>query len=886
MDRDYSSIYSVKEFYQEKVLPLYFDADKLEVSSVGTLGMFLDITGSTTEDMMNILSRYISESMPGKAELPDFIYANAANYGITNILASAAKMSLLLLVKESDVIQNATVVEDHLEFTLDSDMSILVDDLRYSLPYNVKIRSTQHNGDYNHMSFYDISYNNEAVDESIPFIKTMKTNISGDIWLVLRVNVYQYERIPRVEPINTNSILNIPYIDLTYKNQLCNFEAFYTPSGSNELIQMTKKMDTAIPSTSPFIYYKLTGDNSIRFSFANDDRYFVPGYNSTITIYLYETNGKDGNFGLVKEGLDVTIRAYTEDESIAYNRSIFPQGLSQGNSVTGKDQLTLENIKLLTAEKMITVDSYTTDNDLNTYFTNFVSIYGHDAIFVKQRDDYASREYGCFIRVGDGVDIFPTNTLDVRLSTSDVDLHHEALRQYIIKPGAIFRYEDDTTKSVVVRESNTELLNGDGGEFDIEYALMALMVITTKPNKINYYMNTVDKVIEMDYTYFNLNSILNFIVQSCSISRNAIIGEDSYRISMTLARVDGVFNDISSEDFMLQSTNGEIDINKLEVLMIFNTSVGNYVRMTCEADEIVEGEYLYTFTATIGTTDMIDNKRIVLTNLLKREDDDEDERLIDMMNPDIKFAVFYNYDVNSVTHEYTDINLVKDYTLCNVYTPQPDEMYFAYPLNLIRSHVMFEDDPESEDGFGFYVKQVPLFGKDFLFDENTDIGKILTDISSEHTFLSTIVDSLHGAFTINMKFYNTYGRSRNFYIGYGTAKELLNHVNCTVSIAIKFYDGIIEDDYFVEIRNYIKKFFEKINKLDSGTNQAFISVLDQKLHNTFSEQIKYSIFYSINGYDSKYQVIEMEDNTTGITLPEFVPEYLTLKTDDVIISTI
>jgi len=102
---DYSSVYTVKDFYNTHILPLYFDADKLQLSSVGALGLFLDITSSATEDMTNMAGRYINEIMPGRAELPDFIYANAANYGVSNILAHPAKMSMLLLVKEKDVLE-------------------------------------------------------------------------------------------------------------------------------------------------------------------------------------------------------------------------------------------------------------------------------------------------------------------------------------------------------------------------------------------------------------------------------------------------------------------------------------------------------------------------------------------------------------------------------------------------------------------------------------------------------------------------------------------------------------------------------------------------------------------------------------------------------------
>ena len=45
MNRDYSSIYTIKDFFQ-KVIPLYFDKDELALSTVGALGMFIDINNS------------------------------------------------------------------------------------------------------------------------------------------------------------------------------------------------------------------------------------------------------------------------------------------------------------------------------------------------------------------------------------------------------------------------------------------------------------------------------------------------------------------------------------------------------------------------------------------------------------------------------------------------------------------------------------------------------------------------------------------------------------------------------------------------------------------------------------------------------------------------
>lgn len=888
---DYSSVYTIKEFYQAHILPLFFDVNKLALSTTGDLGLFLDITGSTTEDMINIMGRYINESMPGRAELPDFIYGNAANYGITDILAKAAKMSMLLLVKEDNVIRFSKPVEDHMEFTLDADMTILVDDLRYSLPYDIKIKTSLYDGEYNHMSYYDKRYKNSVVDDDIPFIKTMKTMINGDVWLVLRVDVYQYKRNVHYDSINTNSILNIPYIDIPFSNQLCGFEVFYSEPGSSKETQLIKRMDSSTALTTPFCFYKFTDDNTLRISFANDDRYFLPTYNSNIKVYMFETNGAAGNFGFFKNGLDVNIRANTENEDIAYNRNIFPMGLTQGNSVGGRDQLTLEQIKLLTTEAQTTVKSYTTDTDLNTYFTNFVSIYEHDAIFVKQRDDYAGREYGCFTRIGDGVDIFPTNTLNVRLNVPDVDKHFESLRQYIVKPGTVFQYETPSNKDVAIKkrfdtvDDSTEDVKNENDK--IEYALAPLMVITTKPNKVNYYMNTVNQDVEVDYTYFNLNSKFNFVIRNLNIRRNAIHGDEEYTICLKLVRVDGVFNDIQSQNFQLQESNGEIEEDKLEVILIFDTIVGNYVRMIYDHKDDDGDDYVYTFVAKIGTTDMIDNERILITDLLKRENDETDERMIDMMNPKIDVAVFYDYgNGTGGGHRYTDISVIKDYTLCNTYTPRENEFYFAYPLNLMRSHVLFEDKPETEDGFGFFIKQVPFFGAKFLLSEDCNIDAILDDITSEHTFLVRIANLLHAMFTINMKFYCTYGKSRSFYIGDGVSEEVLDRTNCNIEIGIKFFKGIIVEEYIEDVRIFIKDFFEKINKLATGTNQAFVSLLSQKIHNRYKDQIEYIVFRKINNYGPNYQVIRMVNLPNESPIPNFVPEYLTLKRDDITLVTL
>jgi hypothetical protein len=133
-----------------------------------------------------------------------------------------------------------------------------------------------------------------------------------------------------------------------------------------------------------------------------------------------------------------------------------------------------------------------------------------------------------------------------------------------------------------------------------------------------------------------------------------------------------------------------------------------------------------------------------------------------------------------------------------------------------------------------------------------------------------------------MKFYNTYGRSTNFVVG--DEQEVLNHVNCTLELKVYPYVKSEGAQLVQDMKMFIKEYFESINK---DVNEGiFISNLIQELENTFSG-IRYLKFVSLNGYDNDYQSIE--NTAVDVTTLEkskriiFVPEYLNIELDDIII---
>lgn len=866
-NKDYSTIYNIEDFMLSEIAPKYFDTSETSLHRIGLLGMITDTVSSSIEDQFEVMGRYLEESLVPLASIPEFIYAHAASYDVQDIFATPSRMTIFLGVKESDIIDNMKLVGSHYEFKIDSDLKIYVDEdgIIYSIPYDIIIRTTKYKNEYTHVAAYDVSFNNGAAKITTPYIKLMRMKYLKDSWIFLKVTVYQYERKKSTENIITNNKLNIPYIDKTFDNQLCNFEIFYQAAGSSKLVQLEKKADTDPAVTTPFVYYKMIDDNTIRFSFANDDRYFVPDYNSTLTIHMYETLGKSGNFDSNPREITCSPAPETENEDISYNRKLYMEGFIQSISDGGSDQKTIDEVQAITRENMITIKSYTTDTDLNLRFLNYGLTNNTKAVFVKQRDDYAGRIYGCFIMMGDGTDIYPTNTLDLRLKTSEVDARHDNLRQFVLKPGRKLVYDSNGTGLRVATP---------GESADIEYMNIALGIISLKANNVRFYMNSVDTDVTLEFEYMNPDSTFNFMAGNFHIERNAVSGSDKYIVTLSITRTDG----IDSQEINGIVTPLVADKTKIKVLLVFNTSTGHYVEM--ELVNVDENNLVYDFQTTLETTDMIDNERISIANLLKREDGSIENHLLDLQNQDMQVAVFYQYDDDNTTNSFSDIKAVQGCTLCNTYVPEENGFYFGYPLSLMRSHVVFEEDLDSDDGYSFLIKQLPVVAYDFMQDPS-HAKDIFTKVKAQHEYIQDMILQITENFTVCIKFYNTYGKSKLFYLP--DNKTLINHVNSSIELRIAFNEGIAPDDYMTQIKAYIKSYVEKINDpyTESGLNEIHVSILVHELHTQFDSQIKYIEFVSINGYDTSVQTIQTLRKIDENSDPTTVPEYLTMSTDDV-----
>lgn len=856
--RDYSSIYNIKDFINNDLAPKYFDMVDMAQHTVGLYGLMTDTFATVSEDTFNVVSRFITEMLPSKATLPEFIYANAALFGITDTFAKCASMPIYFFVKEADIVNYGKRISDNqTEYRVDSDSIIYVEEVPYSLPHNIVIRTTKYRGQYIHQCTYAIDqYSNSIVGNINPYIKNMKASISGDTFLVLALNVYQYVKVKHHENIISNNKINIPYIDIQFDNGLCNFELLYTDPETKVTTQLIKLVDSSAAIKKPFVYYKLLNENTIRFSFSNDDRFFKPKYNSDLHIHMYETIAEKGNFEWYK-GNDIYVNSHSDDVELYYNNEVNYGVSIRGDSKGGRQNLSLDEIKYLTIEKMITVSSYTTDNDLNMHFLNSIKAYETECKFNKIRDDHADRVYGCYTMLKDSVDIFPTNTLNTTVKMSDFDKSFDELGRYIIKPGTQFIYNGDSLSDTVITR--------DEEEHEFIYTSLALMSISKKPNSIAYYINSVDKTVICNYGMMNNSSLHQFIMSDFRIRRNALSGESAYTINMTLTPSN--------------TTNQNVELipENIKPIIIFETNTGHHIGMTYKGVTEYGG---FTFETKLETDDMYTNNMISITNLVDNVDNTTDNRLVKMVDPNMTIHVYYDYgEEENIPHQH-GITSVENYTFTNSYYPIEGEMYFAYPLNLSHSNLKFVPSEKEAEGYVIEIENVPLVEYRFLKNLQ-NLKKTLDRVRAQHLFLQETSMHITSNYSINMKFYNTYGRSRLFLLSTG---ELLNRVNCSIDMDIKFNDGVVVEEYIYSIKRFIKKYIESINGVNTGINQIHISSLIAELHNNYP-QINYIVFKSINDYPTSIQTIQIKD-TSDMVKSTIIPEFLTISENDIMITSL
>lgn len=236
----------------------------------------------------------------------------------------------------------------------------------------------------------------------------------------------------------------------------------------------------------------------------------------------------------------------------------------------------------------------------------------------------------------------------------------------------------------------------------------------------------------------------------------------------------------------------------------------------------------------------------------------------------------------------------RQYVWTNVYETLSEPVTFIKPLNMMRSIISYKDYYiDGIDPLDCTISEIPLLKYSVLAykDESMEVTDPLLsdDIGKFNYFMDSFLESYSvlteakqkmNGMNIDVKFYNTYGRSTNFTIG--NDGEILDTNNIYIGFGVWLADGTDMIAADSELKLFIKDYIEQVN--DSGSNNLYVSNLIHAIKERFA-YVKYLTFMGINGYDLKYQnIINTAINLEELSKEErrkFVPDLLVININNI-----
>lgn len=394
------------------------------------------------------------------------------------------------------------------------------------------------------------------------------------------------------------------------------------------------------------------------------------------------------------------------------------------------------------------------------------------------------------------------------------------------------------------------------------YAIPFTTVISMNPLTVSYYLINLDKLYHLKYPYINQNATIQFIATEVNLRRMDLEDPD-YIFTVTLQQNISMDKGLVVKD---KTTDKITQCNIKPFLTINNEDKTYYVQgVLTEADLDL---YNYTFEFRLKTDGLIDENNRIRVDKLKiggyQDPIESYAYLLQELN--ISMYVFAKFDVE-LGRDASDIifgnKQNKGFTLCNKFDISEKVRLLYNFSNIIQSTVLV-DNVESTGEYQFTIKHIPAIKFSYLQDI-TRYEYILEYLEYRKAFIDASLDVLENSFSVDLKFFNTYGKSRLFTIG-RKQQETLDKPNLTLSFDLKLKAGA--DNFAVEyINSEIKSYVENIN---NNIYSIHMSNLCTDIKNKFDSDIEYIEFTGVNKYNSLYQYIEKQDIEEVQTVPEFL----------------
>ena len=903
--RNYTSNFDVKEYIQEAMIPKAFPNVPINKLNQGFTGIISEMMSTAIEDAYATNALMLNEAFITRAVLPDSIYAEASVYNLGYSFAKPSTCSFAVELWLPDIIKYSTKVKNTntLRYKLDKDTCLVLGDNMYRFDYDVIIDHQFVDGKRVFDVYYDMSESNVISEITNKYVKHQVTSID---WLILFVDLMEYNRSVKDQPITDNLVTTNSDIKFSWSNgQIAGMSLVYvTPQG--ERLPMIMKQQYTNAEVDPFVWYRFYDDTTILLSFSGNKGYFTPSFNSKVEATIYTCRGKAADFDKYDRKAGIPVQK--TGNRYPYNANTRIVALCYGGSKGGVNRGYIEDLRNEVIYARNTSDVLITDHDMEMWFNKYGRRYGTKAMFFKRRDDPTGKLFSQFIAITDDTYVYPTNTLTIDVNQDQFDFINNdsngVNQEFIIKPGHLWEYAD--TKDDTVRDRVRMVQGINGGTAMITDD--ALPVINSErsfmfvnPFYIKIYRNPT---ISANYNCMishtswpedvpiSTTSFYQFQLATFSIERSISKKyNNKYKIQIicvpvittdeTVTYVEGI-----GEEYPVTK-------NNLRLVLVLRSKLDGetgYVEMT--PVEIREGGSIL-YEANIAVYDNIRSDMMLEIDLDRSPDvkslittgQRKGKVLIDSSETSFHFiCMMKDFNGQTTTDLFGDTNF-KGYVMTNRFANAHRDLTLYKPLSMMRSVITFAGE---NNNYSVRASLIPFLKYDVPLDEDKMIYFIRA-FGEQYTAMEPMTSKFGGNDSLDLKLYNTYGRSNNYFIGPKDGEEslwtsdiLLDNVYVKIRFVMAVYDRSLWSATVEAVVIELQKFFDAMNSGNIGDIHVsdFIHIIIKNVPN-----VHYIRFVGFNDYDAnKSSIFVKYSNISELRedqLQPYVPEMIRVDSNSI-----
>lgn len=871
--------------------------------ALGMFGYLNDMFTISTQNTIRMTAEYSNEAIATRAKFPKNVITHALNLGIDDIHATPATIKTLILLSEDFVEER---LEDN-KLRLDSNCKLFIGDYEFHFDYDIIIkRNYLADKTKVYTAMYDMTNPNILSDITNPYLPPVGIiKYYNGKMLAIAVTLRQVEYRKIIRKIIVDNPLENKVMNFDFEDQLAAFDLDVYES-DDERVHLYPVYEGLYDETPGLKYcnYSYLNSNNIRVKFNRDS--YEPVLNCEVHINIKETRGSKGNFKFVDE-VEVTL----ESETINYNgMSIIIKPIGDQESVGGVDEKSIEHLKKIIPKEALAHGTIINTQDLENFF-NQIDDENCKLYFYKNKDNPLTRLYYSYIVTKQGNNVIPTNTVDFAFTKEQFKDVLTTDGNIIMKPGTKM-YLKPGDRFMKLVENYDRLSDVDKAKMDREgflYTNPFLCIINKSPLYTSYILDIFNKVKDLDFTYINQESELQYIASTVNWYRKFNTDRNKYKMDIEV--VQNIL-DINSDMVKYDDEGNIIESNIRPVIVFYDNNGIKPFRWT-EADLLSydRNETLFNYQFVFDTDELNtydDNNRIKITNMrdvgIVTDKTGNFKKPVSGFNKEkikAKILIFAKFDKEYgkrndwdrwfTTHEgkpYFD-----GYTLTNEYDIRDGlELFYNYTQIMSSDVKLTKFDPneldedekiksiKSGDTTWYSVLRMPVIRDLYIntpgFTDSEKEKRIMTfikDIERRRHYIEKCILELEDSFGVDLKFFNTYGPSTLFYLEDGNN---INRTNLSMKFKMKPYslsDVYIKDNIIVDIKEYL----EDINSIDDFHAPNLTTYIETK----YKDQLIYFEFVDINGYyesNGKYiqgygpgnQHIYMPRDYEGDIVPEFL----------------